>query len=455
MNGELTVLGECLVLVITLLFSTTGVLIGRRLPFPACLTAYGSALAVWAAWPLLVEANLRRVDQVLGVVGCGLLLAHLAFMVLYSGMLLTVVFMTQQWSRRHRLALGGAVVLTAVFVLCWLAVKSLPLAESAAVFYGVRAGHPPAAFWMNISMGFGFVYIASWNVVEFAAFLRGARVLYEQGYAAIGLILYVLSVVGGTLTMVEAVGRRQGVDVTGLPPFKARLTLCLAVATVLVLAGQLWLLPLWRRRRQLLLRYVAPDLVCLQERVLQTQNTLLRLQNNLLNLIARQAEIHLEVQYEAYANRAIVEAVEERCCGTAVTPERRALARMAVILLTTQRSNLIEDPQYGREKSWDDLMTEATEPIDQGLALNAWERARQDSYIYQDIYIVMFLVLDSPNFRKTLLIHESPQQVQPWHEALADLIATVMQEHGHSTPRAVALAQRGASAYPAVQVNAL
>lgn len=82
MNGELTVLGECLVLVITLLFSTTGVLIGRRLPFPACLTAYGSALAVWAAWPLLVEANLRRVDRVLGMVGCGLLLAHLAFMVL-------------------------------------------------------------------------------------------------------------------------------------------------------------------------------------------------------------------------------------------------------------------------------------------------------------------------------------------------------------------------------------
>ena len=33
--------------------------------------------------------------------------------------------------------------------------------------------------------------------------------------------------------------------------------------------------------------------------------------------------------------------------------------------------------------------------------------------------------------------------VQAWHEHLADIIATVMHEHGQSTPRFVALAQRG------------
>ncbi len=133
--------------------------------------------------------------------------------------------------------------------------------------------------------------------------------------------------------------------------------------------------------------------------------------------------------------------------------DRRAIVRMAVILLTAQRTNMIEDPQYGREKSWDDLMTEATETIDQSLAFNAWEKARQDSTIYQDIYLLMFLVLDSPSFRETLLIHEPPHPVQPWHEALADLIATVMQEHGHSTPRAVTLAQRGRPQNPTTQLR--
>ena len=119
----------------------------------------------------------------------------------------------------------------------------------------------------------------------------------------------------------------------------------------------------------------------------------------------------MDIQYEAYANRAIVEAVDDRCREEALATDRRAIARMAAILLTTQRTNMIEDPSYGREKSWDDLMTEATEKIDQSMAFNAWERARQDSAIYQDIYIVMFLVLDSPSFRETLLINESPHNI--------------------------------------------
>src|SRR5688572_28490373 len=96
-------------------------------------------------------------------------------------------------------------------------------------------------------------------------------------------------------------------------------------------------------------------------------------------------------------------------------------------------------------------MTEATEKIDQNMAFNAWERARQDSAIYQDIYMLMFLVLDSPSFRETLLINESPHNMQPWHEALADLIATVMKDHEQSTPRAVALAQRRIPGHPSVQ----
>ena len=80
MNGEYTLLGECLLIIIALLSSVAVFLIGRRLHYPASVAAYGAAVAVLMAHPLLSEANLHRVDRVLGVAGVGLLLVHLAFM---------------------------------------------------------------------------------------------------------------------------------------------------------------------------------------------------------------------------------------------------------------------------------------------------------------------------------------------------------------------------------------
>jgi hypothetical protein len=429
MNSAVTGVGEGLLLLLTLLYSTAAVVIGRRLPPPASRAAYSAALAAWGAFPLLIEANLHRVDQVVGTVGVGLLVVHVAHMVLFCAMLLTVVFMTQHWSWRHHLALGGTGVLTAVFVGYWLAVKRLPLPDLAPVFYSVRAGHPPAVFWMNVSMGTGLVYIAAWNGVEFARFLRRARTGYEQGSAAVGLLLYGLSAVAGTLTVVETVGRRHGVDVTAVPQIKARLAMVLTAVTVGLFAFQLWLRPLWRQRRVWLARYVEPELFQVREDV--------------LNLTAMEAELHLDMQHEAYAHRAMVEAVDARCDAAGIATARKAIARMAVILLTMQRVHMLEDASYSHAKSWDELMTEAAAEINQAMAATAWERAMQDSYIYQHVYLLLFLVLDAPAYRATLLVQPAPRKVQPWHAQLADLIAQVMQEHGQGTPRAEALARRG------------
>jgi len=80
MNGELSLFGECLLVAIVLLYNLTGVLIGRRAPSPASVAAYAAAAATWVAFPLLAEANLHRVDRLLGIVGVGLLLVHVAFM---------------------------------------------------------------------------------------------------------------------------------------------------------------------------------------------------------------------------------------------------------------------------------------------------------------------------------------------------------------------------------------
>jgi hypothetical protein len=241
--------------------------------------------------------------------------------------------------------------------------------------------------------------------------------------------LYGLSAVAGTLTVVETVGRRHGVDVTAVPQIKARLAIVLTAVTVGLLAFQLWLRPLWRQRRAWLARYVAPELLQVREDV--------------LNLTAMEAELHLDMQHEAYAHRAMVEAVEARCDAAGIATARKAIARMAVILLTMQRVHMLEDASYSHAKSWDELMTEAAAEINQAMAATAWERAMQDSYIYQHVYLLLFLVLDAPAYRATLLVQPAPRKVQPWHAQLADLIAQVMQEHGQGTPRAEALARRG------------
>ena len=155
MHGEFSVMGLSLLLAIAVLFSTIMVTIGRRVPAPASRAAYGTAVAIVVAHPLLAQTYARALDHAVGVVGAGLLLDHVAFMAQFCGLLLTLVLATRQWAARHRLALGGSGVLTAVFVLCWLAVKTRPLPEAETVFYGIRAGHPPAVFWMNVSMGGG------------------------------------------------------------------------------------------------------------------------------------------------------------------------------------------------------------------------------------------------------------------------------------------------------------
>lgn len=126
---------------------------------------------------------------------------------------------------------------------------------------------------------------------------------------------------------------------------------------------------------------------------------------------------------------------------------------MATCFITFQRDNLIQDPSYGLVTSWDALMEEAAAEIDQTMAATAWAKALRDSYVSQHVYTIMFLVLDGRAYRERRLLDERPR-VQPWHERLADIVATVMQEHGQSTPRYVALAQRAAAGKPWARIRA-
>jgi hypothetical protein len=239
------------------------------------------------------------VDRVLLVAGAGRLLVHLAFMTALTSLFVTVVLATNRWSWRPRLVVGGAAVLMGLFVVLWLQVQALDLPDMAAVFYGHRASPPTPVLWMNLARGAGVVYIAAWSLVEFARFLRSARRTYEQGLAGVAIVLYVLTAVAGTLTIIESMARHHGLDVAVMQQVRIAFTACVLAVTAAVLIGQTWLWPLWRHRRQLLLRYVEPELV--------------QLRHDLLNLSAAEAELHLDIHHETYANRAIVEAVAVRC----------------------------------------------------------------------------------------------------------------------------------------------
>jgi hypothetical protein len=96
------------------------------------------------------------------------------------------------------------------------------------------------------------------------------------------------------------------------------------------------------------------------------------------------------------------------------------------------------------------LREEAATAIDEAMARTAWDHALRDGYVSQQVYILMSLVLDSRAFREILLIKDRPR-VEPWHQQVAALIATVMHEHGHATPRSGILAQRSAPRHPLVR----
>jgi hypothetical protein len=430
---------QALLIAVALAYSAAMLAAGRRLSRPASIAAYITAVAVLFSVPLFPEETVQRVDHVLRLAGAGRLLVHGAFMTAITGLFLTVVLATHRWGWRSRLAVGGAGVLLGLFVGCWLAVQTLHLPDMTAVFYGHAASPPTPVLWMNLARGGGIVYIAAWGLLEFQHFLRSARRPYERYVARAGLVLYVLTGVPGSMTMLESLARHRGLDMAVMQQVRITFTVLLLTGIAVVLAVQIWLWPLWRHRRQLLLRYIEPELV--------------QLRNDLLNLSAEEAELHLDIHHESYANRAIVEAVAARCRAAGISPARSAIARMATSLLTFHRDNVLQDTSDGLVTSWEDLMADAAAELDQGMALTAWEKALRDGYIAQHVYTIMFLVLDRPAFRERLLIDEHPR-AEAWHQHLADLIATVMHAHGHATPRHETLARRAVPAHRLARLRA-
>jgi hypothetical protein len=140
---------QAILIAVALAYSAAMLAAGRRLPRPASIAAYTTAVAVLIAVPLFPEQTVQRVDHVLRLTGAGRLLVHGAFMTALTGLFLTVVLATHRWGWRPRLAVGGAGVLMGLFIICWLAVQTLHLPDMTAVFYGHAASPPTPVLWMN------------------------------------------------------------------------------------------------------------------------------------------------------------------------------------------------------------------------------------------------------------------------------------------------------------------
>ena len=78
------------------------------------------------------------------------------------------------------------------------------------------------------------------------------------------------------------------------------------------------------------------------------------------------------------------------CQAAGISPARGAIARMATILLTFQRDNLLQDPSYGLVTSWERLMEEAAAEIDQThgrdrLGTGLARQLRLPACVYPDV----------------------------------------------------------------------
>ncbi len=261
--------GEIILIGVAIAYSIALIAAGQRLQRPASIAAYVTALASLVAIPLLPDSTAQVIDHLVPIVGAGRLLVHLSFMTLLCAYFLATVLATNRWSWRQQLAVGGSAALVVLLVILWLGVHLLHPTHMAALFYGIRAGRPVLMMWMNTVMGAGIVCIAAWTLAEYHYFLQAARRRQEQAVAFASVVLYSLAGVSGMLTIIEAVARNRGANMAVVQHFKTPLTASVLTVSAFVLVAQVWLWPLWTNRRQMLLRYVAPELT-------QLRNDLLR-----------------------------------------------------------------------------------------------------------------------------------------------------------------------------------
>ena len=381
----------------------------------ARLPAFLSALFFVAAMPLLLDANALRVDRVIPVVGLGRLLTHASFMAVFLFHYLMMAIVNRRSRRRTLITLSLEVAVFAVFVALWLSVHTLCAADPSGLYYGGRWGHPTVLWLMNVVMGAGVTFASLCTEVEYIHALRYAGARRERLKIWWGIVGFLGGAIPGILTIAEATERHVGLG--GAGPYRAKIPVTVAVVglgAALVLM-QVFVWPLWERRKELALRYARPEWM--------------KLRGDLVELIVYNDQKETENHSEVYANRQIVDAVEARCVADGEAAEDGKLSVQATRLITNRRANVIDDPDNVEAESWNDVSEDVRRATDELLAGTAWDYVGRQIYFLSDKMLLIALVLGLEHGREK--DHREPDAR---HWRLARRIATVMGEFGQPTP---------------------
>ena len=405
-----------MVLLITLILPySLGVAYVGRHAAAAQMPAFLSALFFVAAMLLLPDANAMRVDHAIPVAGLGRLLTHASFMAVFVFHYLMIATVNRRSRRRKLIIVFLDAAVFAVFAAFWLGVHTVSVTNPSTLYYGGRWGHPTVLWLMNVVMGAGVTVASLCTEVEYIHALRYARARRERLKISYGIVGFVGGALPGLLTIAEATARHVGLNGTG--PYDAKIPVTVAVvglggALVLI---QVFVWPLWERRKELALRYARPEWV--------------KLRGDLVDLIVYNDQKETENHSEVYANRQIVDAVEARCVTEGETPEDCKLSVQATRLITNRRANVIDDPDNVEAESWGDVSEDVRRATDKLLAGTAWEYVGRQIYFLSDKMLLIALVLGPDRWREK--DHREPSAR---HWRLAWRIATIMGEFGQSTP---------------------
>ncbi len=374
-----------------------------------------SALFFVAAMALLPDANAMRVDRAIPVAGLGRLLTHASFMAMFAFHYLMIATVNRRSRRTRLITVSLEVAVVAVFVALWLGVHTARVANPSALYYGGRWGHPTVLWLMNVVMGAGVTFASLCNEVEYIHALRGVRARRERLKISCGIVGFLGGAIPGLLTIAEATERHVGLN--GAGPYDAKTPVTVAAvglggALVLI---QVFLWPLWERRKELALRYARPEWV--------------KLRGDVVDLIVYNDQKETENHSEVYANRQIVDAVEAWCIADDETPEDCKLSVQATRLITNRRANVIDDPDNVEAESWGDVSEDVRRATDELLAGTAWDYVGRQIYFLSDKMLLIALVLGPDRWREK--DHREPNAR---HWRLARRIATVMGKFGQSTP---------------------
>lgn len=392
----------------------------RRSRAPALV----AALLYPIAAPLLSDNNAMRVDPIVHIIGAGRLLTHLSIMGICLCHYLIVSTITDRRPAHRQRTVTLTLAFVGLFIVLWVAVHTVQVAHPAALYYGLRGGHPAVLWLMNVVMGGGLTYISLCLVREYTRMALLARKPIDRLMGRTASLIFIGAAVSGLLTVMEATARASDVDPTLIHAAKAPLAIGLIGLSGIVLAFHVYVWPLWTNRKALLLRYVQPEHV--------------RLRNELVELLIQVDERRLDMHPEAHANRSIVRDVDERCRTRGLEPAHRKVVVEATRLITFNRSNVLNEPDYVDADSWSDLDYGTRTQVDQRIAATAWEQAKRDIYFLSDVSLVCALVLGPDDMRETYA-----REALAWHHEVAEIIAVVMGEHGQSTALMVRMQHEG------------